>query len=368
MLKQFDVQNFRGFKSRLSFDLSAGDYQFNSSVIKNGIIKNALVYGMNGSGKSSLGLALFDIIAHLTDKAQFQPAVLEPYRNLDMPDNQPAVFRYVISLDCGEVVYSYEKVASQVLISELLTLDGRKIVDWNYFDAQRQFVDPEMTNGLTVELHDNHLSVIKYLYRNMPTNGIPAITQLVKFVEGMLWYRSLSDGNAFAGFQNGARLLTDIIAEAGALDDFRRFLAENNLHYNLEFRPVNGQQVLCALFDGGKKVVPFSMISSTGTQTLLLFFSWRIAAFDKLTFLFVDEFDAFFHFEAAQSILRKINEGSFQSVLTSHNTFLMNNELSRPDACFVIADGEIKNLQRRTNKAIREGHNLEKMYVNGAFA
>ena len=29
---------------------------------------NALIYGHNGVGKSNLGLAIFDIIGHLTDK------------------------------------------------------------------------------------------------------------------------------------------------------------------------------------------------------------------------------------------------------------------------------------------------------------
>ena len=36
--------------------------------MKNGIVNAALIYGHNGMGKSNLGLAIFDIIEHLTDQ------------------------------------------------------------------------------------------------------------------------------------------------------------------------------------------------------------------------------------------------------------------------------------------------------------
>ena len=42
-------------------------YEFNKESIKNGVINHAIVYGKNGVGKSNLGLAIFDIVGHLTD-------------------------------------------------------------------------------------------------------------------------------------------------------------------------------------------------------------------------------------------------------------------------------------------------------------
>ena len=56
-------------KKELVFDLSkTRNYNFSENAIKDGIVKTGLVYGINGSGKSNLGLAIFDIILHLTDK------------------------------------------------------------------------------------------------------------------------------------------------------------------------------------------------------------------------------------------------------------------------------------------------------------
>ena len=56
-----------------------------------------------------------------------------------------------------------------------------------------------------------------------------------------------------------------------------------------------------------------------------------------------------------------------QVILTSHNTYLMQNKLTRPDCCYIMSDNKITNLCNATDKEIREAHNLEKMYVNGVF-
>jgi hypothetical protein len=53
---------------------------------------------------------------------------------------------------------------------------------------------------------------------------------------------------------------------------------------------------------------------------------------------------------------------------TSHNTYLMTNELLRPDCNFIITDNKIKALVDCTEKELRWGHNIEKLFRGGAFA
>ena len=54
MLVKFAVTNYRGFANRIEWDLSKpSNYSFNTFAIKDGIIKNGIVYGPNGSGKSN---------------------------------------------------------------------------------------------------------------------------------------------------------------------------------------------------------------------------------------------------------------------------------------------------------------------------
>ena len=68
MLKRFEVENFKGFENNIVLDLSAREYAFNKNMVVNNVVNKAIIYGKNGVGKSSLGIALFDITSHLTDK------------------------------------------------------------------------------------------------------------------------------------------------------------------------------------------------------------------------------------------------------------------------------------------------------------
>ena len=366
MLKHFEVENFRGFKDRLVFDLTARDYDFNKELVHDGVVNKGIIYGKNGIGKSNLGVALFDIVWHLTDKEKMPSIYVTPYLNLNS-GKEFAEFKYCFQFDRDEVVYEYRKQNVNFLIDEKLTINGKLVLYRHYFKPEHNFMDAEFAKGLNVELIDNRLSVLKYIYRNTPTNPESPFQKMMVFVENMLWYRGLSEGNAYAGFTNGGTSLVEGLYRHGKKAEFARFLKDNGLEYNLEWQDNNGIHELMAVFPSGKRA-PFLSIASTGTKSLLLYFFWSIDAFDKVSLLFIDEFDAFFHYEAAANIVMRLNGNrKFQTFLTSHNTYLMQNKFTRPDCCFIMTENKITNLFDSTDKEIREAHNLEKMYRNGAF-
>ena len=366
MFKRFEVENFKGFKNPLVMDFTAREYEFNKNLIVNGIVNKAIVYGKNGVGKSCLGIAIFDIVWHLTDKERMQLKYLLNYLNLES-NSSNAKFKYSFQFDEDEIIYEYAKRDPNFLIYEKLWINQKLVINYDYFDTNIRFVDKAITGDLNIELIDNKLSVLKYIYRNTPTNTSPAITKMMQFCENMLWYRSLSDGNTYCGFTNGVTSLVDKLYESGKLHEFEEFLRSNGVNYKLKFVNSNGMLELMAEFDNDKQT-PFLSLASTGTMSLFLFYIWSISAFDKISFLFIDEFDAFFHYESAENIVLLLNKAkSFQSILTSHNTYLMQNRLTRPDCCFIMTDNKITNLFNSTDKEIREAHNLEKMYINGAF-
>lgn len=367
MLKKFEVENFKGFENNIVFDLSAREYAFNKNLVVNDVVNKAIVYGKNGVGKSSLGIAIFDIVSHLTDKERMPVRYLINYLNLNS-DKPYAIFKYTFQFDEDIVVYEYAKRDPNNLIYEKLIIDEKVVIDYNFFDTNVRYLDQSIVGELNIELIDNKLSVLKYIYRNTPTNTSIPLTKMMQFVDNMLWYRSLSEGNMYCGFSVGASTLVDKLYESGKVKDFERFLQDNGLNYNLKFIPVNGTHELVASYDGGKKMVPFVSLASTGTMALFLFYFWSISAFEKISFLFIDEFDAFFHYESAENIVLQLNKAkSFQTVLTSHNTYLMQNRLTRPDCCYIMTNERITNLFDSTDKEIREAHNLEKMYINGVF-
>ena len=57
-----------------------------------------------------------------------------------------------------------------------------------------------------------------------------------------------------------------------------------------------------------------------------------------------------------------------QMIMTSHNTNLMTNRLMRPDCMFILSrNGMLTALCNATTRELREGHNLEKMYIRWEF-
>ena len=69
MLQKFSVENFKGFKEKITLDIgSPNNYNFNSELIEKGCVTKGIIYGINSCGKSNLGLAIFDLITHLTEK------------------------------------------------------------------------------------------------------------------------------------------------------------------------------------------------------------------------------------------------------------------------------------------------------------
>ena len=365
MLKKLVVKNFKCFGD-LTFDLTAADYSFNQELIKDGVVNKALIYGKNGTGKSSLGFAVVDLIQHLTDTQPIPPVYTNYYANMNSSVSD-VTFQYTFSFNFKDVVYEYRKTAEKELIYEKLEADGEELADYHY-NSDRKYIAPALQGNLNIQLPDNKLSILKYIYRNTPTGTFPLLTQLMKFCEGMLWFRSLSDGNSYSGLINGQRTLDKMLLESGKLFEFQEFLHKCGIPYELDFEKEGDDPVLYVYFAGKKKKAPFRVVASSGTRVLLLFFVWLVMGKDRLSLLFIDEFDAFYHYEVAAMVVKELNQfRNFQSILTTHNTYLMQNEFTRPDCCFLLTEQGLKSLKKSSEREIREAHNLEKMYINGAF-
>ena len=112
--------------------------------------------------------------------------------------------------------------------------------------------------------------------------------------------------------------------------------------------------------------VQFGKIRSTGTSSLTLLYFWT-QKMSKATFVMIDEFDAFYHYDLSFKVCQKLFGFSNQIFVTSHNTYLMSNDLLRPDCNFIIDKNQIKPLSLCTDKELRWGNNIEKMYRGNAF-
>lgn len=368
MLKKFSVKNFKNFKERITLDFSkVRDYEFNQHLIKNGLVNKMLIYGPNNSGKSNLGAAIMDITTHLTDNYGTDNLMYVYYLNGDFVD-EIVEFKYEFLFNDKNIVYSYKKDAQMKLLSEELKENDKLLFKYNYSNNNYENKIPE-AQSIVISKKDEgfmpRMSVLKYIYANtMYWPDDSSVKLLMDFVNNMLWFRSLRY-NEFMGVMPNSEDLHDYIINNRLLNDFQSFLKGCGQDYNL-----------CEIHEGGKTLIGvryknykarFNLVSSTGTQSLWLFYYWMNRT-KNISFVFLDEFDAFYHFELSSYILKYINsKDGFQSVLTSHNTYLIDNELMRPDCYSILKDGSITSFADSTNKTIRQAHNLEKMMLGGEF-
>ena len=367
MLKKFEVQNFMGFKDNFVFDLTTNKkYAYNSEMVEKGTIKKALIFGSNSSGKSNLCSALMDITFHIVDKEKIMiPSNIYLNANNNVPY---AIFKYHFQFGKKRVVYEYAKKSCLELCYEKLYINEDQVLEYNYFDYTHNFINLPGTENLNKIQLQQQLSMIKYIYSNTVQDEKSDIKQLVEFVNGMLYFKSLLDGNRYMGYRLGSDDLASLILSKNKLSDFQSFLRDMCLNYNLvPMRNIAGFPAIGIKFSSGK-IVEFSQVISSGTKTLWLFYCWLLE-FSNLKFLIIDEFDAYYHYDLSFKILKLVNRHeNLQSVLTTHTTFLMRKEVTRPDCCFIIKDSsKISPICKLTNKEIRDSNNIEKMYRDGEF-
>ena len=90
----------------------------------------------------------------------------------------------------------------------------------------------------------------------------------------------------------------------------------------------------------------------------------------NVSFLFIDEFDAYFHYKLSRAILENLlkSDKIKQLGLSSHSTALIDNEILRPDCYFILNNkGNVKQLSEISNQKLEEYHNIEKMYRAEVF-
>lgn len=367
MLAKFSVTNFKSFNKKFELDLQdTNGYVFNKECIRNGIVNCALIYGHNGVGKSNLGLAIFDIIGHMTDH-QTNDSLFLNYLNA-YNGNKFACFSYEFVFDECNVKYEYKKSDYRTIIYEKLTINSEELAIIDRTASDEAIIKLKGAESLKNIISNRNLSLLKYIKNNSileKNRENSCFLKLFEFVEGLLFFSSLRN-NVFLGVESGGSDVAADIIEKGKLEDFESFLNRAGVDCKLGTVTESDKKVLA--FDFGAKMISFNTIASSGTMSLMLFYYWLQRLLDnQVSFLYIDEFDAFYHHELSALIVDELKRVGIQFILTSHNTSIITNDLLRPDCYFLMKRDSVKSLAKRTRKELREAHNIEKMYKAGSF-
>jgi len=368
MLKSFEVTGFKNFQNTFSMDFSkVRDYKFNESCIKNSIIGNAIIYGKNSSGKTNWGLALFDIVSHLTSN-NVTPGLYDNYINIASGRGE-AEFRYVFQFDEDIVKYEYVKDDDKTLVSERLLVNDNLFLYKEYCDNGEEDLCgvKEIAPTLNFSFIKDE-SILRYILNNAALSPEHSLYKMMQFVSNMLWYRNL-DENRYIGYKSSSKdYYTFIFDIPNAMQEFQEILQSAGIDVALsKEKDTDGKFRLYASPSCdplGK--IPFYETASSGTRALYSYFYWKKTS-PNLSLLFIDEFDAYYHFELAEAIQKELQTLPAQVITTSHNTNLLTNRIMRPDCYFILSEKRLVSFADATKRELREGHNLEKLYMSGEF-
>ena len=372
MLVSFSIKNYKSFKEEaiLNFE-DSHDYKYNTQCIKNGLLTKIIIYGANASGKSNFGFALFDIVGLLTDKnTDNRQNDEQSFINADS-DSDVATFKYVFKNKKDKIVYLYKKKSPRNITYEELYINDCKIYAYNFetknFDDKSNMKEINAENA-NFEYFENNFAILRYIANNTNQPENSHVKFIMNFVSHMLWFRSLQE-NGYIGLTTGTDSLSQWISDNNLAKEFQKFLLDlAGIHTDLEIitleQPIH-QKILVEKHK--KKMFVFEQIASSGSKALELLFYWS-RRFNEVSFLFMDEFDAFYHFDLAKNVIKYlIDYDNMQAVFTTHNSYLATNEMLRPDCYFILKNGILTSFSDSTDRELREGHNLEKMLRNGEF-
>ena len=408
MLIEFTVENFRSFKEKQTFSLLASKdkdliEQNSFKINKYDLLKTAIVYGANASGKSTLFMALIsllkfsvlsgprsqkgdtiDIAPFMLDvNNQNEPSFFEILFILENEDSTPIRYRYGIKLDRKHVIEEY-----------LFAVN--KIKEVNLFDRIEQSITPNKTyfpeseNFSTKTVRDNasYLSVcaqnngeisgkiIKYFKKITVTSGIdtPPFITMERINRGENLNR-ITKFLQFADIQvQGLKKQRTPVTFDIPDPDLAEFLKK-------KFPNAENDQISYAhnLYDKEEKKGFWYFtedLESLGTRKLFNYAGVILPTLDNGGVLFIDEFDSSLHPLIVENIIKLFNDKMFnknnaQLIVSCQSVSLMTNKLFRRDQIWICEKdkygaSEIYSLMDFED-LVRKDANFNKNYLAGKY-
>lgn len=378
MLKKFKVSNYKNFKNEIEIDFGdIAGYQFSKDCISNGIITKMLIYGRNATGKTNFGNAIMDIRYTIFSALRFVDN--DVLLNADSKDDI-AKFSYTFCFNQTELIYQYTRLSHYELQDEELIIDGVSIFKCDFLNKiyhfdNLKYVDAETANierylqslySHDEEYVEEKLPFLRWLISNVALKSDSILIYLANYVRKMIMIR-VGDSVPFRLRQMNKKFY-ESLEDPKRLKDLEDFVNAMGIQCQLVLKKLpDGQN---ELYFAHEKLVPFFENASSGTLALVDLYRRLIPTMMTSSFVYLDEFDAFYHYEMAENVIKffKQKYPLCQIVITSHNTNLMTNRLMRPDCMFILSrKGSLTALCNATTRELREGHNLEKMYISGEF-
>jgi hypothetical protein len=417
MLIRFTVQNFKTFKERVELSMVASNYdkfrkdenvvELPDSNLK--LLKSAVVYGANASGKSKLMEAFIYMrslaLTSSKDTQKGEAIDVDPFRLDTFSEQKPTEFEVTFTYQNEQYRYGFQ-VTTREVVSE-----------WLYHKPNTKELELFSRDGQAFKIHPKNFSTGKKLQKEnfVRENALmlSAAAQWNDVTAGKVldWFRSLKvisgiEQDAYAGFtisrsnspehkqkhidflQSADIDIQDISFEKLDIARLPGDL-DKNIRESLERRVREAKEdlfsdVLLAHKQYNEKNEHVSNVNfslnddeSSGTRRVFFLSGPILDAISNGYTLVVDELDSNLHPNLVCKIVnifnsKELNPNNAQLIFNTHDTNLLDANIFRRDQIWFTEKnryGEVSlfSLADFKTSHVRKEHNFEKNYISGRY-
>ena len=374
MLNKIVIKNINSIKVS-EIDFTKGNYKFGEENILENLVNPLVIYGYNGSGKSSLMNAIQQFIYLMISPLEsLSPFIVNNFLYDEYLENKDenlikGSILLCFGIESKKYEYFLETSRNNYISKEYLSVNGK-----NYFENKK---GEYIYQGKKYIPDNKGISPLVPFLRVLASSEIvdPTIQTIHTYIKsfthinvsfinrgGFVTSSLFNNTNTYDLLVSKSPKVREIFKKYGTFPVYSVVKDDRFLPNGF----VQSQYSLILEDKNFKKKLPFSMIS-TGMQNQSVLLS-LILSMPKHSVVFIDEVDIALHPSTLKSFLEIIREREIQVVLTLHNTYAM--QFLRPDQIYFSKWAKGFSTYFRLSKIypnIREVNNIEKMYLSTLF-
>lgn len=398
MLLQFSIKNFRTFKDKATLSLIASNYDKDTreheNIVINGIfglrlLKSAVIYGANASGKSKLldafAFMRYFVINSSKESQKGEAIKIEPFRLDQSSKNEPTEF---------EVIFIHNKVLFRYGFE---VTKERIISEWLFYKPKTKEIELFYREGNEYKIHNRNFSkgdtVVKegLVRDNALLISVAAQFNEKSAIEVLEWFEKnrvisgLYDAeyrdntvNKLSNKSNKNRVLKFLKAADIGIEDLEILTINSGQFKESPFSTV---LIIKNTYEDKNKIgtTPFflSLDESEGTRKYFYILGPVIDALEDGGILIVDELDSKLHPNLVCKIValfnsKEFNKNNAQLIFNTHDTNLLSSGLFRRDQIWFTnknkyGEAKLYSLADFKSDEVRKTEPFEDNYINGKY-
>lgn len=372
LLVEFSVENFTSFKDKITFSMEVGERlrkhnKTHTEIVNNKrLLKNSIIFGSNGAGKSNLIFAMNRMRAiiekdttKITDKIPFSPFIITD------KVNNTTFFECVFMYEEKEYTYSFSHNSEKFVTEKLVVrTDNKEKIHFNRDANSNIFEVPNELKEYVNKTRANRLflSVAQDLNDELSSNVLRWFKDyLILYSNDPSFFNQeleiLEDSSVKEKFVNILKFADLNIADVEVRENptkttpfvkkFMELIKQEVQNDLINFDEFSGEVTRKVLYihynvygENGEviKTAPIpESLDSAGTRKLISLVLTILSLQNPNKVIIMDEFDDAFHLNLSQALIKLFNTQNNQNqfILTTHELQLMDVGL-RPDQIWLV--------------------------------